>query len=144
MNTAEKKVLAQGFYTRSMMTRKEIAAQVQVTEKTLRAWITDGDWDKLRDSMQITKPQLLNEAYQQLAAINKRIQDDHGGVPTKELSDAKGVIRKEIEQFENQPIHLYVEVFEDVIGWLSRNEPDKLSDFTKLTQKFLIAKSKPA
>lgn len=143
MKTAEKKVLAQGLFTRSNMTRKEIAAQVSVTEKTLRSWIVDGEWEKLRDSMMITKPQLLNESYQQLAAINKKILEEHGGVPTKELSDAKGVIRREIEQFENQPIHLYVEVFEDVIQWMSRNEPDALQEFSKLTQRFLVAKSKP-
>jgi transposase len=142
MKIAEKKIVAQGLFTRSTMTRKEIASTVDVTEKTLRGWIVDGNWEQMRDAMQITKPKLLNDAYRQLAAINKKIDDELGGVPNKELSDAKATIRKEIEKFETSPIHIFVEVFEELIDFLSKNDPEKLQEFTMITQRFLMHKNR--
>lgn len=142
MKIAEKKIVAQGLFTRSTMTRKEIASTVDVTEKTLRGWIVDGNWEQMRDAMQITKPKLLNDAYRQLAAINKKIDEELGGVPNKELSDAKATIRKEIEKFETSPIHIFVEVFEELIDFLSKNDPEKLQEFTMITQRFLMHKNR--
>lgn len=92
--------------------------------------------------MQITRPQLLQEAYAQLKAVNEIIANKHGNVPTKELSDVKAVIRKEIESFTHQPIHKYIEVFEEFIDFLSRTEPSKLTDFATLSQAFINQISK--
>jgi len=134
---AEKKQLAQSLYVKSDFTRKQIAEQVGVTEKTLRGWITDGEWDTMKDALQVTRPQLLIEAYSQLKAVNTKIRDDFGNVPNKELSDAKGVLRKEIEILSNQPIHKYIEVFEDFIQFLSKNDPKELSKWASLSQLFI-------
>lgn len=137
MNNAEKKDLARSLYIKSDMTRKEIAQRVSTTEKTLRKWIDDDGWDKMKDSLQITRPQLLQDAYAQLNAINRHIEEKLQGIPTKDLSDAKGVIRKEIETFSEQPIHKYIEVFEDFIGYLSKTTPSKVAEFAVLSQEFI-------
>lgn len=137
MKMAEKKQLAQSLYVKSDFTRKQIAANAEVTEKTLRKWIDDGEWDKMKDALQVTRPQLLVEAYSQLKAVNEKIRDEFGNVPNKELSDAKGVLRKEIEILSNQPIHKYIEVFEDFIQFLSKTEPKELSKFATLSQSFI-------
>lgn len=146
MNNEEKKQLAYALYVKSsaQLTRKEIALKSNVSEKTLRKWIEDGKWDNQRDALQITRPQLLQEAYAQLKAINQIIAEEHGNVPTKELSDAKGVIRKEIETFSTQPIHRYIEVFEEFIDFLTRNEQGQVTQFGKLSQAFIteLAKNK--
>lgn len=137
MKTAEKKQLAQSLYVKSQMNRNKIAENVQITEKTLRKWIEEGDWDKQKDALQITRPQLLQEAYSQLKAINEKIRDEFGNVPNKELSDAKGVVRKEIELLSNQPVHRYIEVFEDFIDWLRQNDPKELTKFASLSMQFI-------
>lgn len=144
MNQEEKKQRAYEVYVLSSVkrTRKEIAKMVQVTEKTLREWIDKYDWDKLREARQITRPQLLQEAYAQLKAINQVIQTEYNNVPNKELSDAKAVIRKEIEAFSSQPIHRYIEVFEEFIEWLSKNEPIQINTFGTLSQRFIQELSK--
>lgn len=144
MKNAEKKELARSLYTKSQLNRKQIAVQVGTTEKTLRKWIDEENWDAIKDSLQITRPQLLQESYQQLAAINKKIKEELGGVPNKELSDAKGVIRKEIEAFSVQPLYKYIEVFEEFIDFLSKNEPSLINPFTDASQNFInqISKSK--
>ncbi len=142
MKNAEKKELARGLFLKSSLNRKQIADQVRVTEKTLRNWIEKEDWETLKDSMMITRPQLLQDAMAQLKAINKKIREELNNVPTKELSDAKGVIRKEIEIFSNQPLHRYIEVFEEYIDWLAKNDPDKLSEFAQSSQAFINDLSK--
>jgi len=137
MKIAEKKSLAQSLYIKSDLTRRQIAINASVTEKTLRKWIDDGDWDMMRDAIQVTRPQLLIEAYSQLKAVNAKIRDDYAGVPNKELSDAKGILRKEIETLSNQPIHKYIECFEEFIQYLSKNNPKELTKFANLSQQFI-------
>lgn len=137
MKIADKKHLAQSLYVKSDNTRKQIAKTVGITEKTLRKWIDEGEWDKMKDAIQVTRPQLLQEAYSQLKAVNEKIRDDFGNVPTKDLSDAKGVLRREIELLSNQPIHKYIECFEDFIQYLSKNEPKELTKFAQLSQSFI-------
>ncbi len=137
MKNVEKKEIARGLFIKSLFNRKEIAKHVDVTEKTLRGWIEDGEWETMKDAMQITRPRLLQDAYAQLNAINRRIENDLNNIPTKELSDAKGVIRKEIETFSFQPIHKYIEVFEEFLEYVSKNQPDKIYDFAMLSQSFI-------
>lgn len=144
MNLEEKKQLAYALYVKSSVkyTRKEIAKHVATTEKTLRGWIENGEWDTQREALQITRPQLLQEAYTQLKAINQEIAEKHRNIPTKELSDAKAVIRKEIEAFSTQPIHRYIEVFEEFIEWMSKNEPGQMAIFGPIAQRFISDVSK--
>lgn len=137
MKNAGKKELALGLFVKSEMNRKEIAATVGISEKTLRSWIDAGEWEKQRESLRITRPQLLQEAYAQLKAINDIIRDKHNGVPSKDLSDAKAVIRKEIEALEKSPIFRYVEVFEDYMNWLSKGYPLEMIAFAKRSQEFI-------
>lgn len=142
MTNAEKKELGRNLYVKTDMKRKEIAQRIGASEKTLRKWIEENEWDKMRDSLQITRPQLLNDAYVQLNAINIFIKQELKNIPNKEMSDAKAVLRKEIETFSTQPIHKYIEVFEEFIEYLSKTEPAQITVFANLSQKFINALSK--
>jgi predicted transcriptional regulator len=142
MKNADKKILAKNLFVKSSMNRKEIALQVGVTEKTLRNWVELDNWEELKDAQTITRAQLLQDAYNQLKAINKKIEEDFNGIPSKELSDAKGVIRKEIEHFSKQPIYQYIEVFEEFIDYLVKNHPKQTTEFAKLSGEFINEISK--
>ena len=137
MTKAEKKQLAYNLFIKSALNRKEIARQVGITEVTLRRWIEDNEWQKLKDAQEITRPKLLQEAYNQLAAVNKVINEQMNGVPNKEMSDVKSSIRKEIEIFSLRPIHKYVEVFEEYIAFLSKHYPNQINEFTQTSQEFI-------
>jgi len=144
MNREEKKQLAYSLYVKSSgkSTRKELAKQIGVTEKTLRSWVELGEWELQKEAMQITRPQLLMDAYAQLKAINQHIEKVHKGVPTKELSDAKASVRKEIELFSTMALHKYIEVFEEFVGWLVTHEPSKIKEWDSLSQRFISELSK--
>lgn len=137
MGKAEKTLIAKALFAQSGLNRKEIAKQVGISETTLRDWIKKGGWEDIRESRMITREHLLQESYAQLAATNKRITEEFGGVPNKELSDAKAVIRKEIESLSHQPLYRYVEVMEDFQGWITKNAPKELPNMTRLSMSFI-------
>jgi len=142
MSNAQKKEQARALYVKSGMNKKQIAEAVKITPKTLNNWIEEGKWDEQKESLQITRPQLLQEAYAQLAAINKQIRDEFNGVPPKHLSDSKAVIRKEIETFDKNPLHQYIEVFEEYVDWLSKTHPSQLAVFGETSMEFINHLSK--
>lgn len=133
----DKKELAKSLFVKSGFTRKEIANTVGITEKTLRKWIEEYGWEDLKITESITRSHLLKEAYKQLKNINDYIDRELGGVPNKEMSDAKAVIRKEIEALSEQPLYIYVEVAEEFTSWLSMNHPKELKQVTSLIYEFI-------
>mgnify|MGYP000400948523 CR=1 FL=1 len=137
MTNKEKKALAYSLFVKSSYNRKQISNQVGCTEKTLRNWIKDGDWESIKEAQTLTRSKLLQDAYTQLKAINEKINNDFGGVPNKELSDAKGVIRKEIETLSDNPLHVYVEVFTEFVDWVGENHNVKSITVLELADEFV-------
>jgi hypothetical protein len=135
----EKKRLAQAMYIKGTLSRKDIAAAVSITEKTLRNWIDLGEWDNLKEACTVTRQQLLADSYAQLSLINQAIADK-GGVPDKVLYDAKSVIGKEIERLSSSPLHKYVEVIDEFTEFIAKTVPGKITEITKLTLEFLNKK----
>jgi len=132
----EKRKKAFGLYIKGTLTRKEIAEIVSITEKTLRTWIENGNWDELKEAKTVTRQQLLVDAYAQLKAVNQRIAD-MGNVPDKTLSDAKSQLRKEIETLSDSPLHQYAEIFDEFALWVFHNHSDKAADIAQLQLQFL-------
>lgn len=127
---------AKGLFVKSDMSQKEIAVLLGVSEKSVSEWRKKYDWDTAKQIQGITRKSLLEEAYKQLDAINKKIADK-GGIPDKALSDAKAQCLREIERFSDTPTHLYVSVFEDFCTWLSKNEPKQLVPVSQLGLRFI-------
>ena len=142
MTNKEKKQLARSLFIKSGINRKQLAQQVGCTEKTLRGWIAKEGWEQVREAETITRSQLRKDAYRQLAAINTVINEQMNGVPDKKLSDAKGVIRKEIEVLGEMPLHSYVEMAMELTAYVQANCPDKLIEITEMLDDFIQEKAK--
>lgn len=139
MSREQKRETAKGLFVKSDMTQKEIAVLLGVSEKAVSEWRKKYDWDTAKQIQSITRKSLLEEAYKQLDAINKKVADK-GGIPDKALSDAKAECMREIEKFSDTPTHVYVDVFEDFCAWLSRNAPKQLREFGELSMRFIESK----
>lgn len=137
MNYTDKQRLARSLFIKSDLNKKQISEQIGCTEKTLRNWIEKFEWEHEREAETITRSKLLQDSYKQLKAINKIIDEKHNGVPNKQLSDAKGVIRKEIEALSEMPLHKYVEIMMELLDFASKNCPDKLQDLAVTTDAFM-------
>lgn len=139
----DKKIIAQELFISGAHTRKSISEIVGVTEKTLRNWIEAGDWENLKNLHGVTRSQLLQDSYAQLKAINEKIASI-GGVPTKELYDAKSIVGKEIERLSEHSIAVYIECFSEFTSWLLRNQPRESRLFGNLMLEFLEARQRGA
>ena len=137
----DKKTLAQELFINGAHTRKSISEMVNVTEKTLRKWIEEGDWEKMKNLQGVTRSQLVQDSYAQLKAINEKIASI-GGVPTKELYDAKSIIGKEIERLSDHSIAVYIECFSEFTQWLLRNHPKESRVFGSMMLEFLEVKQR--
>ena len=137
MNRDEQKQLAQALYIAGNNHQKDIAKQVGITPKTLRNWIDKHNWEDLKTAKSITRKELLTAALNQLKALNKEIEENHNGIPNKQLSDAKGVIIKEINALSDQPLYKYVESFEDYLVWLNENQPAEVKLTAERTMQFI-------
>jgi hypothetical protein len=130
------KALAKTLFFKTDMIKKDICEQAKCSLVSLNKWISDGRWVELKEAETVTKRQLLADAYKQLKAVNCLI-DERGGVPDKEMSDAKSILRKEIESFSDNPLHIYVECFENFIGHTARENPELLKTLISLTESFM-------
>lgn len=139
MSREQKRETAKGLFVKGGMNGKEIALLLGVTEKTISEWRKKYNWDDDRRTQNITRQALLGEAYKQLDAINKSITEK-GGIPDKNLSDAKAQCLREIERFSDTPTYLYVSVFEDFCAWLSKYEPKQLVTVSQLGLRFIESK----
>jgi len=139
MKNAQKKELARGLYINSSLNQTEIAAQVETTPKTLRNWIAEGGWSEIKHSKTLTRPHMLQQAYQRLQENNKALEILKPGemATYKTLMDAKAIIGKEIERLSDSPLHLYIEVCEDLMGWVSSNLPQDLQSVTVMLREFI-------
>ncbi len=56
------------------VSQKEIAFRLKVAEKTVGKWVKDGEWEKLKVSMLVTKDNQLKGLYKQLDNAMKEIE----------------------------------------------------------------------
>jgi len=137
LSIADKKNVAYTMYMQGNSTQKHIAATLRVSEKTVSNWVKKGSWEELRDNTSLSRKSLLTDAYKQLRALNEAIGK---GVITKAQSDAKATILREIESLSDNPVHVYVECFDDFVEYLTRLHPKEASMFSPLMLEFLETK----
>ena len=141
MTNKQKKDFAKSLYLRSNLSKKEIASKTPCTEKTLRKWIELENWNVLKDMQTITRSKLLQDAYKQVSAINHHIMEELNGIPNKQLSDAKGVLIKEIEALSDTPLHLHIQVVEEIEDWLKDNHPKDFMTIKRTLFDFIQQKA---
>lgn len=69
----QERELAKILYTKQRMSQKDIAQKVGVTEKTITKWKEAENWDKMKESLLITKDSQIKMLYQQLENKNQEI-----------------------------------------------------------------------
>lgn len=85
------KDLAKILFVNEGVTQKEIAERLNLTEKTVSKWVKEGEWDKLKTSMLVTKDNQLTALYRQLENLNGEIaiRPIVRDIPAKLLSPVK-------------------------------------------------------
>jgi hypothetical protein len=83
--------LAKILFVNEGVSQKEISIRVDVSEKTVGKWVKDGEWEKLKVSMLVTKDNQLTSLYRQLENLNIEIATRPivRDIPTRLLTPVK-------------------------------------------------------
>lgn len=136
MKADKKQKAKEAFMSNETLTQKALADAIGVNDKTLRGWVKAGDWENERALKQVTRKQLLQQSFVQLANLNLAIAEG-GGVPDREQSLAMNSITKALTVLGAADKMQTINVFEDFLQWIMKNEPKHFGTFDTLSQRYI-------
>jgi transcriptional regulator with XRE-family HTH domain len=123
--------LAKILFVNEGVSQKEIAERLNLTEKTVSKWAKDGEWDKLKTSMLVTKDNQLTALYRQLENLNVEIATRPiiRDIPDKLLLPVKVKSSDGSEHLEN-PVYTPEDFPVKVGNFPTSKEADMISKLT--------------
>lgn len=137
------KDFAKVLFVNDNVSQKEIAARLNVTEKTVGKWVKEGDWEKLKKSMLVTKENQLNMLYDQLDFLNTDIKDRDYKIATSKEADVISKLTSAIKKLETEiSIGETVEVAKQLIQFIRSQDVAFANELTKYCDGFINEKMK--
>lgn len=136
----QKKEWAQQLYCEDKLKQKLIATKVGVAEKTISKWVNEGNWDRLRKSLLVSKQEQLANMYEQLSEINSYIKSKPEGerFADSKQADIMVKITASIEQLEEETNMADVfEVGKRFIRFLQEHDFEKAKEVVDLYDSFI-------
>ena len=136
----QKREWAKLLYIRENMTQKEIAEKVGMSALTIGKWIKIEAWDKLRQSMLITRETQLSRLYMQLDELNGAIMSREEGrrFPDYKEADAISKLTNAIKAMETDAsIADIVEVAKRLLDYLRPVSHDKAVEVARIFDDFI-------
>ncbi|HUH35137.1 MAG TPA: hypothetical protein VL022_04825 [Moheibacter sp.] len=126
----EKKAIALDLFMDTDKTQKEIAEIVQVTEKTIGKWKTDGDWELLKNATSITARNIIDNLYKRAFELSEN--------PNSKPDDIIKIANS-IEKLSNKKITVsqIINVFKDFTSWAFGQDPELAKAINLLQKKFI-------
>lgn len=76
---ADKQYLAKILFTREQLDQKVVAKKVGISERTMSNWVNEFAWKKLRSRLLLSKDEQINDMYEELEEISKKIKEKQPG-----------------------------------------------------------------
>lgn len=121
LTTKQKKDWAQLLITKEGFNQKEAAAKVGVSVVTMNKWFKENNWERLKQSMLITRQEQLSRLYMQLDELTTAIQNKAAGerFADSKQADTISKLSGAIEKLETEAsIADVVEVSKRLLNWL--------------------------
>ena len=121
LTTKQKKEWAQLLITKEGYTQKDAAAKVEVSAVTMNKWYNEGNWERLKQSMLITRQEQLSRLYMQLDELNTAIMNRATGqrFANSKEADTIAKLAGAIKTMETEDsIADVVEVSKRLLNWL--------------------------
>jgi DNA-binding XRE family transcriptional regulator len=135
----QKKELARMYYMQGMI-QKEIASKVEVSEKTVSAWVEAGRWATIRAGVNVTRPELVNKA---LGAVNKLLDQIYQSQDPELLSTLPDQLAKFasfIDKLDKKAnVVTVIDVFIAFSKWIRHRaayDPEITPEFIKALDKY--------
>jgi DNA-binding transcriptional regulator LsrR (DeoR family) len=98
----DKRELARMYYNRGE-TQKTIAKRIGVSEVTISKWVKAESWDIKRAAERVTRPELVNQNLQLIAALQRQVIDSDNPVKeSKSVSDQISKLAAAIEKLDKK------------------------------------------
>ena len=137
-----KKQLAERLFVQTDLSQKEIAADLDVSEKTIGKWKADGKWDQLRAATTTGTANLITALLEE----NQGIVDDARQEKRRINSKEADIINKNastIERLDRKvSLVMNIEVFTNYNKWLVELNPELAGKNTDWQRKFLATLTK--
>lgn len=139
----EERNYAQMLYVNERLTFKEVAGRVGVGEKTVSRWAKDGAWEQLRKSLLTTKQKQITLLYDQLSALNEKIETSETKYPDPKEADTLAKITTSIQRLETETsIGQIVEVARNFIDFIREFDLEFAKEVTKHFDMYVLSKMK--
>jgi transposase-like protein len=140
LSNAQKKEWAMHLYTADELTQKQIAQKVGVNENTVGRWVTEGNWDKRRKTLLVTKKEQLSMLYDILEKLTqegkKALEDDDP--TTNPNADAIIKITAAIKKIESETgIGEMIDTLKDFISFVQQEDFEAAQTINRFADTFI-------
>jgi transcriptional regulator with XRE-family HTH domain len=140
MKNADKKEWAMLLITREGYTQKEAAEKVGISKVTMNKWYADGNWERLKQSMLVTRETQLSRLYMQMDELNTAIMNRPEGerFANSKEADTLSKLAGAIEKMESDAsIAETVEVGKRFTNWLRSLAPNKAKEVAAMFDDYI-------
>ncbi|WAC40575.1 DDE transposase family protein [Pedobacter sp. SL55] len=121
-------------------TQKELAERVGVSEKTIGKWIVDGEWEKLKKNVVLTRQEQLLHLMDELAELNASIRLKPEGVrfADSKLGDVRRKLIKDIKDMETKAsIPEIIHALTLLLDFVRKGNLEQAKDLAKIVDAFI-------
>lgn len=138
------KKLAYHIYTKDKyITIKELAIRVGVTEKTASEWIREGDWEKIRRTVQTTKAEQIEHLYAQMSNLNQKIAERENKYPDSKEANTLIQLSTAIKKLESETgLGELTLMAQEFIGFVAQIDFEKSKELIPFLDQFIATKIK--
>lgn len=122
------------------LSQREIAERTGKSTVTINKWVKEGEWERLRQSMLVTRESQLSRMYMQLDELNSEImkRDEGKRFPSSKEADTISKLANAIKTMESEAsIADIVEVSKRLLNWLRPIDPIKAKEIASVINDFI-------
>lgn len=133
------KQLAYEYYIKGLLTQREIAKIIGISEKTLVEWIQEGKWEENRNKLQLSKAQLAELTYQTSILFMKQLAEKEK-VQIADI-DAITKIAAAIDKIVGKSsAPNVIEIMMDFLKFVEKYGPNHAKILSELAQNYIQTK----
>lgn len=143
LTSRQKKDFAKSIYLGEDLTQEEIAERVGVKRQTVSRWIREGNWERHKVSITITREEQLKNLYLQLAELNAAIARKPEGERFANVaeSDTISKISNAIKKMETDVgLADILSVFKSFVKWLRSYDMSRSKEIVPLLDAYIKSK----